>query len=138
LVALVVPLDDFSLPSPHDPSPPRRAESSSNSNQAHQIEPSPGATKSRGPGDPGGSRSSGEVSPGAEGAGAGGGEVVGVGGGGWGVCDDNPVQAGGAAPRLPDPIPAQARHYRSYLMGLALLLPDNIVVHDTILQALLA
>lgn len=36
----------------------------------------------------------------------GGGEVVGV--GGRGIYDDNPVEAGGATARLPDPIPAQA------------------------------
>jgi hypothetical protein len=35
----------------------------------------------------------------------GGGEVVGV--GGRGIYDDNPVEAGGATARLPDPIPAQ-------------------------------
>jgi len=37
----------------------------------------------------------------------GGGEVVGAGGGCRGICDDYPVEAGGAAARLPDPIPAQ-------------------------------
>jgi len=42
--------------------------------------------------------------PGGE-AGGGGGEAV---SGGWGICDDNPVEAGGAAARLPDPFPAQA------------------------------
>lgn len=40
----------------------------------------------------------------------GGGEVVGAGGGCRGICDDNPVEAGGAAARLPDPIPAQVNH----------------------------
>jgi hypothetical protein len=34
----------------------------------------------------------------------GGGEIV---SGCRGICDDNPVEAGGAAARLPDPIPAQ-------------------------------
>jgi hypothetical protein len=49
--------------------------------------------------------------PGGEaGGGGGGGEAVsGVVGGRWGICDDNPVEAGGAAARLPDPIPAQVR-----------------------------
>lgn len=104
------PLGDFSFPWLAQPQDPTHRARGGIQFQAAGSRRTPGATESRGPGDPEGSRSSGEAPPEAEEAGAGGGEVVGVGGGGgdgWGVCDDNPVEAGGAAPRLPDPIPAQ-------------------------------
>uniref|UniRef100_A0A0D9ZBC8 Transmembrane protein n=1 Tax=Oryza glumipatula TaxID=40148 RepID=A0A0D9ZBC8_9ORYZ len=73
----------------------RRGRQIPNSNPKSTQSPAP-----RSPGDPGKHPEQPELPPAQRGGGGGGvggrGEVVGVGGGrgGWGICDDNPVEAG--------------------------------------------